>query len=218
MRARLFASLLVAATLMSVSRANADTIVYSSIPDLSAFAWINAWCSDCGPLAQDQPLAFFSLSSPVHVTGLNLVTGPIFGDTLYAGLGGFTLEIYNSDHSQIIFSQPISSKLVAFTANNTAIITGEVSGLSLSAGTYWVGFYADVLGLAGFLPGTNGLMIETTPHTGIEQFPLVGNIGYEFVGAFAVPGPIAGAGLPGLVMVLSGLIAWQRRRYRRSLS
>ena len=30
--------------------------------------------------------------------------------------------------------------------------------------------------------------------------------------ASPVPGPIAGAGLPGLVMVLSGLIAWQRRR------
>lgn len=30
--------------------------------------------------------------------------------------------------------------------------------------------------------------------------------------AAAVPGPIAGAGIPGLVMALSGLVAWRRRR------
>jgi hypothetical protein len=32
------------------------------------------------------------------------------------------------------------------------------------------------------------------------------------ISASAVPGPIAGAGLPGVVMVLGGLIAWRRRR------
>lgn len=28
----------------------------------------------------------------------------------------------------------------------------------------------------------------------------------------AVPGPVVGAGLPGIVMALAGLIAWRRRR------
>jgi len=168
--------------------------------------------------AQDEPLTLLSLSNSVSVTGLNLATGPIFGDSTYAGLGGFTFEIYNSNHSQIIFSQLISTTLVATTANNTDIISGKVSGLSLLSGTYWVGFYADVLGLPGFLPGANGLLIETTPHTGIEQFPLEGNIGYQLVGTVsAVPGPTVGAGAYSFALAAI-FLGWFKRRRARQLA
>jgi PEP-CTERM motif len=212
MKSGLFA-LIAAIAILDVSQASADSVIYSSVSDLSSFSWNNAYCSDCGPLAQDEPLSMFNLSSSASVTGLNLVTGPIYGDSVYAGLGGFTFEVYNSDHSSIIFSQFITTTLVSTTTNNTDIITGSVSGLSLSGGTYWAGFYADVLGVPGFNQGQFGSLIETTPHTGIAQFPLEGNIGYQLLGTVSdVPEPSTWA-----MMILGfagiGFMAYRRRAH-----
>jgi hypothetical protein len=59
----------------------------------------------------------------------------------------------------------ISPILVRTTANKTDIITAKVSGLNLSGGMYWAGFYADVLGLPGFTGG-NGISDFNALHSG----------------------------------------------------
>jgi Protein of unknown function (DUF642) len=43
-------------------------------------------------------------------------------------------------------------------------------------------------------------------------------LGLDDVGIAAVPGPIVGAGLPGLVMAFGGLLAWRRRRNQAAVA
>ena len=172
-----FSAVLTAAALAlgaSSVAARADSIVYQSVPNLYAAPLQDAWCSDCYGGSVFEPLDEFTLSSGHEITDLELVTGP---GTYYNGASGFTFEIYNSDHSVIIFSQPIAPTVLGPVGADDYLLYGTVSGLSLSAGTYWAGFIAPVMGVVG-LPGGNGSLIDTTPHTGVEVEFLGGNTGY----------------------------------------
>jgi hypothetical protein len=204
-----FAAAFLAVGASSVA-SRADTIVYQSVPNLLDSANINnAWCSDCYGGGTYEPLDQFTLTSGYHITDLELST---FADFGYPGLGPFTFEVYNSEHSAIIFSELITPTLVtSFTAigANFDLVESGVTGLSLGAGTYWAGFIAPTFGIASYPSGGNGSLIETTPHTGDYLFALGGNVGYA-LNSRAIPEVSTWA------MMLAGFAGLRLAGYRRA--
>jgi len=184
------------------------SVVYSSVPNLNVASINNAYCSGCSGALE--PLDNFTLGSAASVNGFNLVTGPTYLGSTYLGLGGLTVEVYNSTHSAIIFSEAVVPTLVMTTAFATDIITGNLSGLNLAAGDYWIGFFAFNLGVAAFSGGNNSL-IDTNPHSGVNNgdiLPGSGNSGYQLL-ASGVPEPSTWA------MMLLGFAGLGFMAYRR---
>jgi hypothetical protein len=140
--------------------------------------------------------------------------------TTAAGLCSYMLPSNSGD------PQAITNNRQAFTNGTMAdlVVTRNASGL----------FSAFVVGHGGFsVVDTNGATTFSGPDNiiyffmddfvSLTNYPNLPEAGTGFIDqiqvtAFpaAVPGPIVGAGLPGLILASAGLLAWWRRRKKTS--
>ena len=194
----------VALAAFSVGTANAATVVYQSVPDLFASPAVNAWCSDCNNGGNSEPLDPFTLSSSATITGVNYMAYDSFG---YVASSPVVLEIYNASHSSILFSQAINPTFVAGNGYGDAEVTSSLSGLNLSAGSYWFGVVGTHYAVPGY-SGGNGGLIDTTPHTGNQFTTLSGNTGYQLLSSAPEPATW------GLMLLGAGMVGAGLRRRR----
>jgi hypothetical protein len=190
--------------LLSATAASADTIFSDFGPgqsyQLDNGTTIANGC--CNPLAM-----LFTSPITANVSQIDIALGHS------AGANSFTvsLDVNNGGTLGTVLGSFVVSP-AAFGGPDLLTISG-ISGITLSAGgSYFLSTSpnaADTIGVWN----DNSIRAEGTIIQGINTFPLAPLGAFDVLGTpAAVPGPIAGAGLPGLILASGGLLGWWRRR------
>jgi hypothetical protein len=157
------------------------------------------------------------------VTGLNLTIGQTFtvssstndlwsaGDLPRysdgSGLTGVRLASALDDSGQLV-GTPIGANWGLWSQHSInapfGSLVGEIAGTFFLIGANYTGQAI----------ASGALSLYYWDSNQVDNF---GSITFD-VNAAAVPGPIVGAGLPGLVMALGGFVAWRRRRNQAAVA
>lgn len=193
--------------------------VFQSVPTFDAPQDL-LWCSPCG--GRYATFDHFTLGNSYTISGITFGSylSPLYFPT------DVTIRIFTLGGTQLFsetFTPPEMTSTILMpgvnnVTNNTAVTTVSPSGLFLTAGSYLISFYnPDRYVGAYYKSGANlGFQTESfgSPDPNATVIARDFTIGFSLdaAGASPVPGPVAGAGIPGLIAAFGGLLALPRRR------
>ena len=159
-----------------------------------------------GTVGPDNLLVNFTSTS-----GSDLLSANPSGQATVSGGTG------NSPFSQLAFELANNTTFTRAVFNINAATSGDVQlhveGINIDGGFFEQNFSLDANGQNFFtVTGINGQLIDSISLTALNG-AIFDDVRQVRLGGFqAVPGPIVGAGLPGLLLALGGLWACGRRR------
>jgi hypothetical protein len=219
-----FASVALAAleTLFFAPQVQASSVLFQSVPSLTADPTGDA-CSSCG--GGEQVYDTFTLSSNASISAITF-------DALTIGLNNAQVSIYTTNGAlpgSSLFSQTFTGAQFASVVPGgsvgggpatTALVTVDPSGLSLSAGTYFISFFdPSFLGVALFSAGGSGQAVQIG--CGGICFEGGESLGFQIQGNTIVSATPLPAALPlfaGGLGALGAITAWRRKRKAAALA